>query len=72
MELMSTAETIYERALALPEPLRQEALRYLEYLLHRQEAGGLRTAAEDAAWARLSAEQLAASYGPDDAVYDSP
>jgi hypothetical protein len=29
---MTTAEAIYERALALPESLRREALHYLEYL----------------------------------------
>jgi hypothetical protein len=69
---MTTAEAIYERALALPESLRREALHYLEYLLQRRDAAGQRAADEEAAWTRLSAEQLASHYGPDDAVYDSP
>jgi len=68
---VTTAEAIYERALALPEPLRREALHYLEYLLQRRDAGQ-RAADDEAAWTRLSAEQLAAHYGPDDSVYDSP
>ena len=69
---MTTAEAIYERALALPESLRREALHYLEYLLQRQDAAGQPAADDEAAWTRLSAEQLAAHYGPDDSVYDSP
>ena len=69
---MTTAEAIYERALALPESLRREALRYLEYLLQRRDAAGQPAADDEAAWTRLSAEQLAAHYGPDDSVYDSP
>lgn len=69
---MTTAEAIYERALALPESLRREALHYLEYLLQRRDAAGQPAADDEAAWTRLSAEQLAAHYGPDDSVYDSP
>jgi hypothetical protein len=69
---MSTAETIYERALALPEALRREALHYVEYLLLRQDVVGQRTAEDDAGWVRLSAEQLSGHYGPDDSVYDLP
>ena len=37
---LSTAEAIYERALALPESLRREALHYLEYLVQRRDAAG--------------------------------
>ena len=69
---MTTAEAIYERALALPESLRREALHYLEYLLQRRDAAGQPAADDEAAWTRLTAEQLAAHYGPDDSVYDSP
>ena len=39
---MTTAEAIYERALALPESRRREALHYLEYLLKRRDAAGQR------------------------------
>ena len=69
---MTTAEAIYERALALPESLRREALHYLEYLVQRRDAAGQRATDDEAAWARLSAEQLAANYRPDDSGYDSP
>jgi len=72
MSSMTTAEAIYERALALPESLRREALHYIEYLLQTRDAAGQRAADDEAAWTRLSAEQLAAHYGPDDSVYDSP
>jgi hypothetical protein len=68
---MTTAEAIYERALALPESLRCEALHYLEYPLQRRDTAGQRSADDEAAWARLSAEQLAEQFGPADSVYDS-
>ena len=69
---LTTTEAIYERALALPESLRREALHYLEYLVQRRDAAGQRATDDEAAWTRPSAEQLAAHYGPDDSVYDSP
>lgn len=63
---MSTAEEIAERVRALPASLQQEALHYVEYLLQRQTV-----AREGQAWAHACVLQMAASYGPDDSVYDS-
>lgn len=63
---MSTAEEIAERLRALPASLQQEALHYVESLLQRQNL-----AQEERAWSNASATHLAASYGPDDSVYDS-
>lgn len=63
---MSTAEEIAERVRALPASLQQEALHYVEYLLQRQNL-----AQEERAWFNACGVHLAASYGPDDSVYDS-
>ena len=63
---MSTAELIYEKAKALPEPLQTEALHYVDYLLARRENGD----DEAAEWARFSAQQLSRAYSPSDAIYD--
>ena len=62
---MSTAELIFEKARALPTELQQEALQYVNSLLARRNDD---PSAQD--WARFSAEQLAAHYAPEDAVYD--
>lgn len=62
---MSLLERIYETAKGLPEPVQEEAMRYVEYLRLRAE-----TSREEAEWTRLSAENLSAAYGPDDAIYD--
>ena len=62
---MSTAEVIFERTKHLPEPLQSEVLRFVEFLIARNDPE-----AEDKEWARFSAGQLLAAYGPADAVYD--
>jgi hypothetical protein len=62
---MSTAEVIFERAKHLPDPLQSEVLHFVEFLLARCDPE-----AEDRDWARFSADQLLAAYGPADAVYD--
>lgn len=62
---MSTAEMIFKKANALPEPLQTEALHYVDFLLSRQSAK-----ADAGEWAGLSASQLEKHYAPTDAVYD--
>lgn len=62
---MSVLEQIYETAKKLPEPLQEEAMHYVEYLSVRT-----MTFRDEAVWSRFSAGQLAAAYGPDDAIYD--
>jgi predicted transcriptional regulator len=62
---MSTVEQIAEKTRALPAPLQEEALHYIDYLIARQTQH-----AEASAWARFSAEQLAGQYAPEDAIYD--
>jgi hypothetical protein len=62
---MSTAEVIFERAKNLPDRLQSEVLHFVEFLLAR-----CGPEAEDTAWARFSASQLIAAYGPADALYD--
>jgi hypothetical protein len=64
---MSTADEIAERVRALPASLQEEALHYVEYLLERKKLDQ-----ERQAWAHACAASLAAAYGPDDSVYDSP
>jgi len=62
---MSTAELIYEKAKALPEPLQTEALHYVDYLLARREDGD----DEAAEWARFSAQQFNRAYGDNEPEY---
>jgi hypothetical protein len=62
---MSTAELIYERARALPDPLQTEALHFVDFLLSRLDAR-----LEDTEWAKFSASQLEKQYSPADAAYD--
>ena len=62
---MSTAEAIFEKAKHLPDGLQSEVLHFVEFLLARYEPE-----TEDQDWARFSAQQLLATYGPADAVYD--
>ncbi|MEO5958001.1 MAG: hypothetical protein ABIZ49_08370 [Opitutaceae bacterium] len=62
---MSTAEIIFEKARALPAELQQEALRYVDSLLARRGESQ-----ESRTWSQFSAEQLAAQYAPEDAIYD--
>ena len=62
---MSTAEMIFKKANALPEPLQTEALHYVDFLLSRQEAK-----TDGGEWAGFSASQLEKHFAPADAVYD--
>ena len=62
---MSTAELILEKTSKLPDELQQEALHYVDSLLARQAEN-----AEHRNWSHFSAQQLAAQYGPEDAIYD--
>ena len=62
---MSTAEMIYEKAKALPEPLQAEALHYVDYLLAHQADSG----EETAEWGRFSAQNLARAYGENEPEY---
>ena len=62
---MSTAELILEKANQLPDELQQEALHYVDSLLARQAE-----IPERRNWSRFSAQQLAAQYAPEDAIYD--
>ena len=62
---MSTADLIYEKAKALPEPLQTEALHFVDYLLTREAP---KTEAAD--WAKFSAGQLEKHYATGDSVYD--
>jgi hypothetical protein len=62
---MSTAELILEKTSRLPDELQQEALRYVDSLLARQEE-----IKESRNWSRFSAQQLAHQYSPADAIYD--
>ena len=62
---MSTAELIFEKARKLPAELQQEALHYVDSLMARREENP-----ESRTWSRFSAEQLAAHYAPEDAIYD--
>jgi len=62
---MSTVELIEEKVKSLPRELQAEALRYVEFLLARLQAG-----AESTEWAKFSGAQLEKQYGAVDAVYD--
>jgi hypothetical protein len=62
---MSTAETISEKAKALPDERQVEALHYLNFLLAQEHAQ-----AEASQWAAFSTSQLARQYAPEDAIYD--
>lgn len=62
---MSTAELIFEKVRTLPAELQQEALCYVDSLLARRIENS-----ENRTWSRFSAEQLAAQYAPEDAIYD--
>ena len=62
---MSTAELILEKTNKLPDELQQEALQYVDSLLARQTE-----ISERRNWSRFSAQQLAAQYAPEDAIYD--
>jgi len=62
---MSTAELILEKTSKLPDDLQQEALHFVDSLLARQSEK-----TERRNWSRFSAEQLAAQYAPEDAIYD--
>ena len=62
---LSTAELILEKTNKLPDELQQEALHYVDSLLARQAEN-----AERRNWSRFSAQQVAAQYAPEDAIYD--
>lgn len=64
-DAVNTADAIYEKAKALPDQRQVEALHYVNFLLSQERAKG-----ESAAWAALSAAQLAKQYAPEDDVYD--
>ena len=56
---------IFERARTLLAELQQEALSYVNFMLARRTE-----ILETRTWSRFSAEQLAAQYSPEDAIYD--
>ena len=62
---MSTVDQIAQKTSALPAALQAEALHYVDYLLARQSQ-----VVEASDWTRFSAEQLAAQYATEDAIYD--
>ena len=62
---MSTVDLIREKAKTLRSDYQEELLRYLDYLVQRQDE--LEASRE---WTEFSASQLAEQYAPSDEIYD--
>ena len=62
---MSTVELIAAKAGTLRNDFQVELLRYLDYLVQRQEE-----AREAQEWSQFSAAQLSEQYAPSDSIYD--
>jgi hypothetical protein len=62
---MSTAETIFEKAKALPDNRQMEALNFVNYLISQELAQ-----AESSEWASFSGNQLSRQFCDEDAIYD--
>jgi len=62
---MSTVDLIREKAGTLRSDYQEELLRYLDYLVQRQNE--LEASRE---WTEFSASQLAEQYAPGDDIYD--
>jgi hypothetical protein len=62
---MSTAETIFEKAKALPDNRQIEALNFVNFLISQELAQS-----EASEWALFSGNQLSRQYCDEDAVYD--
>jgi hypothetical protein len=62
---MSTAETIFEKAKALPDDRQMEALTFVNFLISQELAKS-----EASQWASFSSNQLLRQYSDEDAIYD--
>jgi hypothetical protein len=62
---MSTAETIFEKAKALPDNRQVEALNFVNFLIAQELVRN-----ETTEWAAASGAQLSRQYGDEDAIYD--
>ena len=62
---MSTVETIFEKAKALPDKRQMEALNFVNFLISQELAQN-----EASAWAAFSGNQLSRQYCDEDAIYD--
>ena len=62
---MSTAESIFEKAKALPDNRQIEALNFVNFLMSQEFAK-----AESSDWASFSGNQLSRQYCDEDAIYD--